>query len=191
MVSGIYLIRNVVDGKLYIGSAVDINRRWRRHRFDLNHGKHHNIHLQRAWSEDGENSFEFSIIEVCAPEVLIIREQAWIDYHDVTNHEKGYNLAKNAGSTLGVGIGRKHTDETKQKMSNAHRGHTVSDETRRKIGDATRGKSPSEKRRKEISVFMKGRHIGKEFKNGTAPWNKGKPWSEEMKKKLSDAHKKK
>lgn len=47
-VAGIYQIRNIVNGKVYIGSAVNIERRWGMHKNRLKAGQHRNIHLQRA-----------------------------------------------------------------------------------------------------------------------------------------------
>lgn len=38
---GIYSILNIKTNKMYIGSAVNIGRRWARHRHMLRHGAHH------------------------------------------------------------------------------------------------------------------------------------------------------
>ena len=61
MTAGIYLITNVASGRVYIGRALDIVRRWRAHRSDLKAGRHKNKHLQRAWSAYGPEAFEFSV----------------------------------------------------------------------------------------------------------------------------------
>ena len=63
MKSGIYKITNVKNGKFYIGSAKDIDRRWWEHKNDLKKNKHKNPKLQHAWDFYGENSFEFIILE--------------------------------------------------------------------------------------------------------------------------------
>lgn len=52
--SGIYRIVNLANDKFYIGSAVNLERRWYMHRNRLNAGKHRNAHLQAAWSKYGE-----------------------------------------------------------------------------------------------------------------------------------------
>ena len=63
VIGGIYGIRNIANNKIYIGLSSDIYKRWKTHRNNLNKGKHINDHLQSAWNEYGENSFDFFIIE--------------------------------------------------------------------------------------------------------------------------------
>lgn len=62
-ISGIYKIKNTKDGKVYIGSSVDVVDRLYKHRYKLKNNKHFNLHLQRAWNRDGEESFVFEKIE--------------------------------------------------------------------------------------------------------------------------------
>ena len=62
--SGIYQIRNLVNGKVYVGSAVNLQHRRREHRSDLRNGNHHSIKLQRAYNKYGESSFAFEILEI-------------------------------------------------------------------------------------------------------------------------------
>ena len=60
--SGIYKIENTIDGKCYVGSAINIKSRWQCHVSMLSHDKHNNKHLQRAWNKYGSENFTFSII---------------------------------------------------------------------------------------------------------------------------------
>ncbi|WP_417063869.1 GIY-YIG nuclease family protein [Kamptonema animale] len=46
--SGIYLIQNTLDSKVYVGSSIDIERRWCDHKNLLSRSKHHSKHLQNA-----------------------------------------------------------------------------------------------------------------------------------------------
>jgi len=62
--SGIYQIRCLLTGKIYVGSAVDIRARWNHHRDMLKRKKHRNKYLQAAWNKYGENNFECSILEL-------------------------------------------------------------------------------------------------------------------------------
>ena len=93
--SGIYAITNVHNGMRYVGSAVNIRRRWNRHRKELQFGAHYNNHLQRAWDKHGQDAFIFSVIEECSRECLLDREQAAI------NFKADYNHCRVAGSQLG------------------------------------------------------------------------------------------
>ena len=63
-VVGIYCIKNVISGRIYIGSSINIAGRWKQHRYQLNTNRHENHYLQHSWNKHGEGSFEFSILEV-------------------------------------------------------------------------------------------------------------------------------
>lgn len=116
MNTGVYRIRNKVNGKVYVGSAaVSLRGRMSNHRSCLRGGYHVNTHLQRAWDRYGEASFEFTTIERCPPEKCVEREQYWIDLYNSTDRKRGYNRSPTAGSTLGV----KHSEATRKNMSAA------------------------------------------------------------------------
>lgn len=101
--AGIYKITCNRNGKIYVGSSVNLYRRWlSRHVPDLRKNKHCNKHLQAAWNKYGEHSFSFELLEACNKEDLICKEQFWIDSLNACDKKIGYNLARVAGSTLGV-----------------------------------------------------------------------------------------
>lgn len=168
MKSGIYKIINLANGKFYIGSAIDLNHRWKTHIWLLERQKHRNKYLQSAWNLYGSECFNFEIIETCCKEFLLVREQFYIDITNCCDRNIGYNLYKIAGSPQGHSrseavkekqrlamTGFKHTEasiekmrkihsnrslETKLKLSKSKMGHKVSAETRAKIGLANKGK---------------------------------------------------
>lgn len=107
---GIYGIRNIIDGKLYVGQSSQVEARWVHHKRDLNNNKHHNKHLQSAWNKYGADSFIFYIIEECSQEELDGYEAYWIDYYH--SYECGYNLDCGGGGIRGY----KHTEEELVKM---------------------------------------------------------------------------
>lgn len=76
---GVYIIKNKVNGKFYIGSSNNIWKRWQSHIYELNTNSHANKHLQRAWNKYGEENFEFNVLEFCDEEVQFDREQEYID----------------------------------------------------------------------------------------------------------------
>lgn len=109
--SGIYQILNIVNGKRYIGSAVNLRKRQNDHWSNLERGNHDNSYLQKAWNKYNKESFFFKIIEyVSNLGQLIKREQ---HYLDALNPE--YNLSPTAGNILGY----KHTPKTCKKYSKA------------------------------------------------------------------------
>jgi len=96
---GIYKIENLIDGNLYYGSSKNIQKRWKTHRSQLNRGKHGNVYLQRAWTKYGNNSFIFEIVEECSLDLLLEREQYYLDLNPKYNigmkSSGGDNLSKN------------------------------------------------------------------------------------------------
>lgn len=80
MTTGVYRIRNRVTGDVYIGSAVDIERRVKAHQGLLNIGHHHNKLLQAAWDEHGAPAFAFGIAEETALDYDILgqAESRWL-----------------------------------------------------------------------------------------------------------------
>jgi len=76
---GIYCIKNIVNNKCYIGSSTHIYYRIRRHKSDLIRKVHANPILQNAYNKYGADSFVVSIIEDCTKDVLLLREQHYID----------------------------------------------------------------------------------------------------------------
>ena len=107
--SGIYRITNLVNGKIYIGSAVDLIDRKKTHISKLNNGNHENEYLQRSWIKYRQDSFKFEIIELVEnKDNLIEREQYWIDNTRCCDRSIGYNLCPVAGSSFGT----KSTEDT-------------------------------------------------------------------------------
>lgn len=112
---GIYKITCIPNGKIYIGSSVDVHRRWWRHRGELNTHRHNNPYLQSAYNKYGKNSFTWEVIEFCSTDQLKLREQYYLDTLQPFN-EKGYNLCVNSSNPM---LGRTHKEETKAKMKHA------------------------------------------------------------------------
>lgn len=110
MRSGIYMIRHKTSHRLYVGSAVDIDRRWSVHLCELRKGTHHSYLLQHAWNRFGEDAFEWLTIEhLVNVNQLLDREQYWLDHYQSYLKRFGYNICKVAGSQLG----RKRSEMTK------------------------------------------------------------------------------
>lgn len=96
---GIYIIKNILNNKVYVGQSRNMKNRIYIHRYALRHNFHSNDHLQKAWNRDNEKSFIFEIIEECPFEILDEREIYYINFYDSYMH--GYN------GTTGGQIGQK------------------------------------------------------------------------------------
>jgi group I intron endonuclease len=173
--SGIYEIRNNVNGKVYIGQSMDVNHRNKTEKYDLNRNEFHNAHLQSAWNKYGIDNFSFNIlIYELDKEQLDEYEIAMIKFTKSHDPKYGYN------KTFG-GEGGKHTDETKKKISESKKGEKnpnwgkkLSEEHRRKLLESNLGKKHSDETKAKIS----------KTKTGT----KGKKHSDETKRKISESH---
>lgn len=140
----IYVIRNVVNGKFYVGSTVDARVRFQAHKRRLKKGTHQSPHLQAAWNKYGEECFKFEVVaSVEDRDELLAVEQVWLDEHAGKTH--CYNWAADASAPM---RGKKHTSEAVAKMLLKHVpkgeehyrfGRPLDEEIRKKIGDAQRG----------------------------------------------------
>ena len=114
---------------------MNIFKRWQRHHEDLSGGIHHSSHLQRAWSKYGESEFSFNILDITSREMLMNREQFWINTFQAADHAYGFNIKPVAGSN----VGHVFSIEARKNMSDAHKWKKQSAETRAKRAAATRG----------------------------------------------------
>ena len=154
MKSGIYQIENLVSGKVYIGSAVNLNKRCNHHFNDLRKNIHHNRHLQRSFNVHGIDNFEFTVLHEYDDD-LEWAEQIYID--DFINNfgvNRLYNICMIAGSNRGIKFN--HTEETKRKMSLSSIGKKKSEETRQKMSLSKTGIKRSEETKQKISLAQIG-----------------------------------
>lgn len=120
MASGVYMIKNITTNKIYIGSALDFERRFYLHKLNLNKNKHHSRHLQAAWNKYGSSNFEFTILEETSNDKkeLLKIEQIYIDKYKSADMNFGYNINPKSDSSLGV----KRSSEYRKKSSESRKG---------------------------------------------------------------------
>ena len=91
---GIYAICNIKNGKRYIGSSFDVNRRVKKHLRSLRKGIHDNEYLQRAFDKYGEDAFEIHLLQECDEENVLVLEVEWMRKYKSAQREYGYNLTE-------------------------------------------------------------------------------------------------
>ena len=188
--SGIYIIFNNLNGKLYIGSAINLDKRIKQHIKELNNNHHDNDHLQKAWNLYQSNNFIFGILSFCPKDKLIEKEQWFIDFFGMENL---YNIAPIAGSTLGIKL--IFSDEHKQKISLALKNKPKSKDAKiaMSIAASKRIRSPHKlETKKKISEAHRGKIHGpmsNEHKLKISLANSGKSLSDNHKKKIGAASK--
>ncbi len=161
---GIYMMRCVPTGRVYIGQATDIRRRWNGHRTYLAKGTHHSGYLQRSWIKYGAGAFTWELLERVEPARLTEREQHYIDLYRAANQRYGFNVCPAAASNLGrkatratrarqskAALGKVKTPEHRANLAVAHMGKTHSAEHTAKSAAGRRGQKASEKARANLA----------------------------------------
>ena len=181
----VYQIRNLVNGRVYVGSTKVFERRKSCHIERLLKNKHHSYKLQNAWNGYGSEVFVFEVLEECEVSVLCQVEQKWID--DLDSFTNGYNCRPTAESNRGY----KPSEETKLKLSIAGKGRIVSESTREKMSSANRRRGGhSEETKARISASHCGKVASEEAKakmRGRISAFKGRVHSEASKQLIKEA----
>jgi group I intron endonuclease len=150
----VYSVTNKVNGKMYIGVTVDYERRQRSH---LKHNIRTRSLLKKAVAKYGEENFVFEVLCIGTRDYCYLVEPRFISAYN-TRTPDGYNICSGGRGSKGLlaeynGMygrtgelhphfgkpgyrkGIPHTEETKQKMREAHLGKVFSEETRKKISE--------------------------------------------------------
>ena len=206
MSCGIYLIRNKLNGKCYVGQAHDIGKRWmyyqRAEVTKSRMGLAGAELLRKAIRKHGIINFEFSILEeVPEDNQLLIdsSEQFWISEFHAFVEDVGYNL------TIGGGQNGTFSNVSKKKMSISHvglshpsgmKGQKHSDEARRKISEANKGKHSNlrgpmseEQKQKIRNGWIEDAKKAAAERAKTQPKSTGWHHSDTAKQKMSEAKK--
>lgn len=148
----IYKIVNTVNGKCYIGSAVDFDRRVKKHKYDLKTGKHGNKHLQNSYKKY-RDCFTFTALECdIDDEFLLAKEQQYIN-----SVKPDYNICIEVINTR---RGVKASEDTKNKIRLSHIGLKASEETREKLRISHLGQKVSKQERERRRMSMQGNQFG-------------------------------
>lgn len=143
---GIYAIRNKINEKVYVGQTSErFLRRFWHHQWKLKDGTHDNMYLQNSWNKYGDANFEFLVLEELTDKSLLDEyEIKYIALYKIQN--KSYNMLLGGSGRRGLKIsehakaiigeknrlnmlGKKHSEETKQKMSKIRKGRHIDRKT--------------------------------------------------------------
>lgn len=205
--SGIYLIRNSVSGRVYVGAAATFGSRWRLHRRMLKAGKHHAIRLQRSWDKHGEEHFSFEVVEIIDRNdfddtagfrtAMKTREQHWIDTHRAASKDHGFNSCPAAFSPIGI----RRSEETKAKhragwtperrKANGEKAslQRMSPEHKAAFCFANRGRVRTAEHRAAVAAAHRGKTLSPEHRAKVAAAGIGRKHTEEWRIKMSIAGK--
>ncbi|MCU0663656.1 MAG: metalloregulator ArsR/SmtB family transcription factor [Myxococcota bacterium] len=100
--AGVFAVRNTAEGKVLLGSSLNLHGPLNKHRFVLEIGSHRNAALQADWNRLGPSAFVFEVLEVVDPQddpeasaedLLSILEKKWTEKLEPFS-ERGYNTGK-------------------------------------------------------------------------------------------------
>lgn len=164
--AGVYCWTHLESGKTYVGSSVDLYRRFMQYyniKYITRAAK--SSLICKALLKYGYSSFKLEILEYCDPSLVIEREQYYIDLL-----KPEYNILQIAGSLFGYKhtpeslekmreIALNRSDETKAKLREAALGKTYkhTEETKIKLRDAVLGKKHSEDTKAKLRVIQSNR----------------------------------
>jgi group I intron endonuclease len=202
--TGIYKITSPT-GKVYVGQAIDIEKRWARYLLPNNCVQQ--VRLFRSFTKYSAIAHIFEVLEECEEVNLNVRERYWQDFYDVLS-PNGLNCkltqTQDRNGRLSEGTkrrisetkkGRLFSEEHKKSMSEVRKGKSLSEDTKKKMSEAHKGrkKKPfSEEHKRKISEVQKGKSLSEKHKKQISEALKGRkrePLSEEHKRKISEVHK--
>lgn len=174
------------NDRFYIGSAVNVYKRWVEHLRDLRKNRHHSGKLQNHYNKYGANDLVFSILKRCDIRDLLEVEQLFLDIYN-----PWFNVSPTSRGALGI----KRSEETKQKMREiALKRGPLSEEVKEKIKESLRGRVVTEETRRKISKVHLGRKRSKEARRHMkeaqlrSKHRFGRKLSEETKRKIGNAN---
>ena len=166
----VYVHTCTVNGKRYVGCTTRVKPelRWAEGK-----GYQNNDHFYRAILKHGWDNFQHEVFEVDSAEEMYRKEVELISFYHSNDPEYGYN--NSVGGEKGA-LGCKHSEESKKKMSESHKGKSLGEEHRKKLSEAQKKRySDHPEIRRKISETQKG---------------KPKPCSEDHKRRISETLKK-
>ena len=98
--AGVFQVKNTANGKVLLGSSLNLEGPLNGHKFMLTIGRHRNETLQKEWNDFGPETFVFEVLEVVKVndnpdfdinDELTLLEQIWLEKLQPFG-ERGYNI---------------------------------------------------------------------------------------------------
>lgn len=189
---GIYVIKNTINSKVYVGQSSNIRHRISQHMYLAISTESTKSHLYNSIRKYGIDKFRWSILELCDRSKLNEKEAYWIKELNSLNREKGYNI-KEYDDRLNETMPK----ETRDKISKALKNLSKSDEHIAKMHTKwSKNHRPTPemivKRTESIRARYANGEIDKPNRNPEGiggfckkhiPWNKGIKSSKETREK--------
>jgi len=153
--SVIYEFVNNINQKVYVGQTVDFKKRIKDHRFNYNKGIKNTL-FYNALRKYGWENFSITIIEECSDKLLNEKEIYWIE-EKKSLYPNGYNMLEGGNQT-------RHTDISKQKLSEGRKGIKFSESHIENLRKSHLGYVMPEEQKRKISESNKGKIIPEEIK---------------------------
>jgi group I intron endonuclease len=176
--SGVYKIVNIINGRIYVGSAKEFKSRGNAHLKSLRKGTHHNKFLQNDFNKCGEEAFEFHILETVEgpQEDRLLIEESYIEkYYD--KQALCYNFKKQSKGE-GRSCYSKTPEETSKKISAVALANWANPEIRKKMMENNR-LAQTEEHRKNLSEIRKEQWKGNEKRKQATSEMLKKMWQED------------
>lgn len=150
----IYAFRLIGTNRVYVGQTTNAFRRFRGHIYAPRYEKHRKYcpKFYAAVLQYGHAAFEFTILAICDVGNLDALERTFID--ELKAEELGFNISRTCHKSF---LGKKHTEETKEKMRKAATGRKMSAYTQAQLIKVHKGSVHSAEHRKKISIGNKGK----------------------------------
>lgn len=152
----IYKITNKINSKVYIGKHKTTNP------YDNYYGSGKII--KHAIKIYGKDTFTKEVLFIFDTEKEMNDKESELVNESFISTDKTYNIG--IGGEGGPHfLGKKHTEETKRKLSEKMKGNKISDEGRKRISESSKNRKFTEVARKKMSEKAKGRRLSVDHKN--------------------------
>lgn len=149
--SGVYLIINLKNNFVYVGAtSSEFRLRYQTHKSYLRNNKHYNKELQSDYNKYGEDYFVFEVAEI-EEDIEKIKNAETRLIHRYIDEESCYNIMSG-----GQNVGNVASEETKHKMSVAHKGNRLSEYQKKRLMEYNRNKTLSDDTKQKLSKIFQG-----------------------------------